>query len=254
MYIWISEQMTRADWQSADLPSSLRWRLVTIKTVLVHGPGKNLAVRRDKGLTSRLTDWLTDWLTCWLRLVPTELHGSSVQHCSVRKRNIEARSRNHCCRGKGIVITYSDCLSVVLVIRHAMRMRCVIFSSVACLCVPFFPPTLSHKRHDFRGRGGDLLNTKGVFWFSIQLLPETFLILWKIQRDTVINVHRSSHKVPVILVRFEWNFSFPDRFFKKSSNIKFHENPSSGSWDVSCGWTDGQTDMTKLIVAFSQFC
>jgi len=37
---------------------------------------------------------------------------------------------------------------------------------------------------------------------------------------------------------------------KKYSNIKFHENPSSGRWTVSCGRTDRQTDMTKPIVAF----
>jgi hypothetical protein len=36
---------------------------------------------------------------------------------------------------------------------------------------------------------------------------------------------------------------------KKYSNIKFHENPSSGS----CGPEYGQTDMTKLIVAFRNF-
>jgi len=33
--------------------------------------------------------------------------------------------------------------------------------------------------------------------------------------------------------------------FEEYSNMKFHENPSSGS-----GWTDEQRDMTKLIVAY----
>ena len=37
--------------------------------------------------------------------------------------------------------------------------------------------------------------------------------------------------------------------FEKSSNIKFHENPSSGSWIDPCG----RTDTTKLIVAFRKF-
>jgi hypothetical protein len=36
------------------------------------------------------------------------------------------------------------------------------------------------------------------------------------------------------------------------SNIKFRENPSSGS-RVLCGRTDGRTDMKKLIVAFRNF-
>jgi hypothetical protein len=39
------------------------------------------------------------------------------------KRNIEARSRNHCCRGKAVNITYSERVSVALVIQHAKRMR-----------------------------------------------------------------------------------------------------------------------------------
>jgi len=30
-------------------------------------------------------------------------------------RNTEARSRNHCCRGKGISITHSECVYVALV-------------------------------------------------------------------------------------------------------------------------------------------
>jgi hypothetical protein len=44
------------------------------------------------------------------------------------------------------------------------------------------------------------------------------------------------------------------QIFEKYSNVKFHENQSSGSRAVSCGrtdrQTDRQTDMTKLIVAF----
>ena len=49
---------------------------------------------------------------------------------------------------------------------------------------------------------------------------------------------------------------FYEQIFEKSSNIKFHENPSGGSGDVPCGRTDGQTDltdMTKLIITFRNF-
>jgi hypothetical protein len=43
------------------------------------------------------------------------------------------------------------------------------------------------------------------------------------------------------------------QIFEKCSNIKFNENPSSGSRVVSCGRIDGERDMMKLIVAFHNF-
>jgi len=62
------------------------------------------------------------------------------------KRNTEARSRNSCCRGKATSINIM-CVSVALVIRHAMRMRHC--DTCIHLGVLYFS-TLSHKRHDFR--------------------------------------------------------------------------------------------------------
>ena len=44
-------------------------------------------------------------------------------------------------------------------------------------------------------------------------------------------------------------YEFSQQIFEKSSNIIFHENPSSGSWVVPFG----RTDRTKLIVAFRNF-
>ena len=41
-----------------------------------------------------------------------------------------------------------------------------------------------------------------MFGFSLQLLSETLLSLRGIQPDLFIDVHKSSCKVPVILVRF----------------------------------------------------
>jgi hypothetical protein len=50
---------------------------------------------------------------------------------------------------------------------------------------------------------------------------------------------------------------FSQRIFEKHLSIICHENPFSGSRVVprgrSSGLTDGQTDMTELIVAFRSF-
>ena len=63
------------------------------------------------------------------------------------KRNIGARSRNHCGHGKAIYIMYSGCLFVALDVHHAMRGTGLCFYPW-----PLWPynnfSTLSHKRHD----------------------------------------------------------------------------------------------------------
>jgi len=63
-------------------------------------------------------------------------------------RNIEARSRNHCCIGKAIIFTYSECVFVALVMQDAKRMRPITLSRGLSGSTIFF--TLSHKGHDFR--------------------------------------------------------------------------------------------------------
>jgi len=122
-----------------------------------------------------------------------------------------------------------------------------------CYIVICAPPgsqyfsTLSRKRYDFRKT---LLNIKCVFLFSLQRLLETFLIIRRIERDMIKNTYRLSCKV------FSPDFNklgFYRQTFEKYLNIKCHENPSSGSRVVSCGRTDGQTDITKLRVAFRNF-
>ena len=39
------------------------------------------------------------------------------------KHKLETRPYNHCCSGKAITITYSECVFVALVIQNAMRIR-----------------------------------------------------------------------------------------------------------------------------------
>jgi hypothetical protein len=92
-----------------------------------------------------------------------------------------------------VSITYSDSLSVALVIQHVMRMHHIRLSSVASLALPHF---CTFSQSIFKKIG-----VKCVFWFSPQVVSETFLILSRIQRDIIKHVRRSSCKVPVIVVK-----------------------------------------------------
>ena len=154
-----------------------------------------------------------------------------------------------------------------LVTRPAIRSFPAPYYIVVCDrsgCTIFFP-TLCHKRHDlkkkkFRRRGitpppkkkthtKKLLNLKCVFWFSLQLLSKTFLILRKIQRYIIISVHTYSCTVPVILTYFNETSVFSLDFGgKKYSNIKFHEKPSSRSRVFFFSRHDA------AYSRFSQFC
>jgi hypothetical protein len=75
-------------------------------------------------------------------------------------------------------------------------MRRIILASVACLVIPNF----SHKRQDLPE--GGVTDHKMYFLFYVHFLSEIFLILRRLQRDNVTNVHRSPRKGTIVLVRF----------------------------------------------------
>jgi hypothetical protein len=70
----------------------------------------------------------------------------AVQH------KIEPHSCNHCCRGKAVSTTDSECVFVALVIQHAQTNSHTILPSVTRLALPNFS-TLSHKWHYFLKKG-----------------------------------------------------------------------------------------------------
>jgi hypothetical protein len=110
------------------------------------------------------------------------------------KRNNEPRSCNYCCRGNAISITYSECLSVALVLHHAKLLSSMILSPVAWLALP---PTFFHvisKWHYFREKM--FLNIRCVFWYLYILCLKHF----SFEIEITINVQRFSSTVPVILV------------------------------------------------------
>ena len=142
---------------------------------------------------------------------------------------------------------YYGCVSILaLGIRHANRIFCAILRCrlwPVWLFTVFYSYILSHKRLYFRKK--KLFKINCSFWFSTQLLSKPFLILRRIRRDMAINVYWSSCKAPL---------NYLDRYSKKSSNIKFLENPYSGS-RASCGQTDRRTDShDEGKRRFSQLC
>jgi hypothetical protein len=97
-------------------------------------------------------------------------------------------------------ITYSEFESVVLVIQHVMRMHHIVI-----LALPF---------------DVELLNTKCLFWFPLQILSGTLLILRRTERHR--KMHTGLHvKHPLRLSDFNETSSSLDRFPKNSQISNF---------------------------------
>ena len=71
-------------------------------------------------------------------------------------------------------VCVSDRERAALVIQNAKRVRRIILPFVA-LQAPSYFSTLSHKRYNFRGRGGIIENKMCVLVFSLQLPSEKCL-------------------------------------------------------------------------------
>ena len=108
------------------------------------------------------------------------------------------------------------------------------------LCPVPYISTLPHKWHNFWEK---VIEYKMCFDFPYNLCLKQF-VLWRIQQDIVINVHRSSGEVPVILVIL-MKLNFSGQIFKKYSNfMKMHP------MGAECH-ADRWTDIIKLTVAFT---
>jgi len=123
------------------------------------------------------------------------------------------------------------CLSI----QHEMRMRPIVLCGLSG-CTVFFhimPLTARLSRKN-------LLNMKCVFWFSLQLLSDTYFIRRRTEREIIKSVYWSVCEVPVtrqIVMKLEFS-----QQIKKKIQFKFHENSSAESRVVPCGQIDGRTN------------
>ena len=125
------------------------------------------------------------------------------------------RSRNNCSRGNAINIRYSECVSHLnypACKAQCNQSGCILFS------------TYSVKSHDFVKK---IFNLKHVFWFPLQLCTRIF---------SFQDVFRSAWSKMYVGLQLKYSlllsyFNEPwilSTGFKKISNIKFYEIPSSG--------------------------
>jgi hypothetical protein len=170
-----------------------------------------------------------------------------------------------------------------------MQYACAILSSVACPTLRYFS-TLSHKRHDFRGENVidnkmrvsvfsstfvwnifhskknwarylhssySCLHSSTAVFTILQLSSQFYGCL---HNSTVVftilqlssQFYSCLHGMyPMFLSGFDetWNFS---AYFRKYVSIKFHENPSSGSWVVPRGQMDRHDEAHSRFLRFCE--
>jgi hypothetical protein len=140
--------------------------------------------------------------------------------------NIEVHLYNHCCSEKAISNTYSVC---VCSLRYPACSAPVPYCHLwpAQLYI-IFPHSLINGTI-FKNKVTE--NKVCVLIFSI-ILSEIFLTLIRIEWMSIKNAYWSSYKVQLFFSDINKTCIFKTDFYEKYWNIKFHENPSTGSWVV----------------------
>jgi hypothetical protein len=148
--------------------------------------------------------------------------------------------------GVGAHLRACDFVRVALLIQHSMRVRHIVCGLSGSTI--FFRYFLKNDSIF----GIKILNIKCVFWFSLQLLSETFLILRRIQWDTGINVKMSLCKVLDILGGYSRNLNFLDKISEKAQISNLIKIRPVGA---ELFYVDERTDKPYVTNnRFSKFC
>ena len=106
---------------------------------------------------------------------------------------------------------------------------------------------------------GPIFRVKNVIEPKMCALILSTTFVWNISYSEN-NSARYRHKCENVLMwstryscQILMKLEFSEQGFQTGSNIKFHQNSSSGSWVVLCVRMDRRTDMMKIILAFFNY-
>ena len=177
-------------------------------------------------------------------------------------RKSEARLCNHCYRGKEASVTYSECLSVALVIQHTNRMPRITICGLSGFTKFFHLISWTalfsgEKVIEYKMCVVIICTAFVRYSLSYTVCPIHFVryISHSNKNSTRCYCKFAEVLMLVILVR-AWTLNFLNRF-----TINRHKNATIGTRVIPCGWTDGRTDrrtdrqrgMTKILVAVRNF-
>lgn len=171
----------------------------------------------------------------------------SKQQTRCTWRNSEVRLHNHCKLQYETLHVSTHIL--VLIIWHANRRPSVPCYIVTCALFWLHHISLHYLIYGTIS-GSMLLSIKCVSSSSLQLFPEISLFLRRIQRENIINVHRYSCKVCIILVILEWNFHFTKQIFKKI--LQYQISWISDQWELSCSTQDRHDKTNSHFLGFCE--
>jgi hypothetical protein len=153
------------------------------------------------------------------------------------KHNIEMCSCNHYFNGKVLSITHPGCVCICSLSNPVCDVHAPYYLWPALLDTIF--PQFSEKK---------LLSAKCVFWFSIQILSETFLILRRNEWDMIkmyIGLHVKYPLFLSILMTLESSWHF-------QKILKHQISWKSVRWEQNCFVQTDRHDEANS--RFSQFC
>ena len=156
-------------WRKLLQAASLSWSWRSIKLLLLHLVGFYITLPTERlvymgrpGLCAVQHSVISSCYLCIVTVQVTNALINLMKSNNTDKRHNEARSRNHFCRGKAIILHIMKvCLYSLL---SSMQSECAI---LYCYMLPYFA-MLSHKHHDFRGKKVTACKM-GIFLFNFRL-------------------------------------------------------------------------------------